>query len=40
MKAVKGNHLYFIPPDLLQRNTLRILDGAERVCEQLARARD
>lgn len=39
MKAVKDNHLYFIPPDLLQRNTLRILDGAERMCEQIVRVR-
>lgn len=39
MKAVKDNHLYFIPPDLLQRNTLRILDGAERMCEQVKQAR-
>lgn len=39
MKAVKGNHLYFIPPDLLQRNTLRILDGAERMCASIEQAR-
>jgi iron complex transport system substrate-binding protein len=39
MRAVKDNHLYFIPPDLLQRNTLRILDGAEQMCEQVKQAR-
>lgn len=39
MSAVKNNHLYFIPPNLLQRNTLRILDGAERMCEQVKQAR-
>lgn len=39
MKAVKGNHLYFIPPDLLQRNTLRILDGAERMCASIDQVR-
>ncbi|HEY0635547.1 MAG TPA: cobalamin-binding protein [Gammaproteobacteria bacterium] len=39
LQAVKGNHLYFIPPALLQRHTLRILDGAEQMCGQIARAR-
>ncbi|HEY0721559.1 MAG TPA: cobalamin-binding protein [Gammaproteobacteria bacterium] len=39
LKAVQGNHLYFIPPALLQRHTLRILDGAERMCGQIARVR-
>ncbi len=39
LKAVKGNHLYFIPPALLQRHTLRILDGAEQMCGQIDRAR-
>jgi len=39
LHAVKGNHLYFIPPDLLQRNTLRLLDGTERMCEAIERAR-
>lgn len=39
LRAVQGNHLYFIPPDLLQRHTLRILDGAEQMCAMVARAR-
>lgn len=39
LKAVKGNHLYFIPPALLQRHTLRILDGAEQMCTQIEQAR-
>ena len=33
--AVKQGRLYFIPPDLLQRHTVRNLDGAERMCEFL-----
>lgn len=39
LQAVKGNHLYFIPPQLLQRHTPRILDGAEQMCAQIERAR-
>ncbi len=39
MTAVKNNRLYFIPPALLQRNTLRILDGTERICGVLESAR-
>ncbi len=37
--AVKHRQLYFIPPDLLQRQTPRVLEGAERLCEQLEQAR-
>jgi iron complex transport system substrate-binding protein len=40
LKAVRAEHLYFIDPDLLQRHTPRILEGAEIMCEQLARVRD
>lgn len=36
--AVRGN-LYFIPPDLLQRHSPRILDGAEHLCADLEEAR-
>lgn len=39
LKAVKGGHLYFVPPDLLQRHSPRILDGAEQLCAQVDRAR-
>jgi iron complex transport system substrate-binding protein len=39
LTAVRNNHLYFIPPDLLQRPTPRILDGAEQMCERVAQAR-
>jgi len=37
--AVKHRQLYFIPPDLIQRQTPRVLEGAERMCEQLEQAR-
>lgn len=37
--AVNQGHLYFIPPDILQRHTVRILDGAEKMCEFLKIAR-
>lgn len=39
LKAVKNGNLYFVPPDLIQRHTVRILEGAERVCDALALAR-
>jgi iron complex transport system substrate-binding protein len=40
MLAVENDQLYFIPPDLLQRHTPRILQGAEILCAQLQQARD
>lgn len=40
MKAVRAGHLYAINPDLLQRHTPRILEGAEIMCRQLERVRD
>lgn len=39
MSAVSRGRLYFIHPDLIQRQTPRILEGAQRLCEQLDRAR-
>jgi iron complex transport system substrate-binding protein len=36
---VKAGHLYFVPPDILQRHSPRILDGAEQFCERVERAR-
>lgn len=39
MTAVKNNQLYFIPPDLLQRHTPRIIEGAALMCEKLQIAR-
>ena len=39
LAAVKNAHLYAIAPDLIQRHTPRLLDGAERLCVLLERAR-
>lgn len=39
ISAVKRGNLYFIPPDILQRHTIRILDGAEKMCELMENAR-
>ncbi|GIX26853.1 MAG: cobalamin-binding protein [Burkholderiales bacterium] len=35
IEAVKQGNLVFVPSDLLQRPTPRILDGAERLCQAL-----
>jgi iron complex transport system substrate-binding protein len=35
LAAVKNGHLFFVPPDLLQRHTPRILDGAAQLCAAL-----
>jgi len=40
LPAVRNNELHFIPPQLLQRHTPRILQGAERLCEILEQVRD
>jgi len=39
LKAVQNHHIYFIPPDFVQRQTPRILQGMERICAALDRAR-
>jgi iron complex transport system substrate-binding protein len=39
LSAVKHKQLYFVPPDLIQRQTPRILEGAQRLCDQLEQAR-
>ncbi|MDP2824950.1 MAG: cobalamin-binding protein [Sulfuritalea sp.] len=39
LAAVARDNLYFIPPELIQRHTPRILDGAERLCVHLETAR-
>ncbi|BCB28056.1 cobalamin-binding protein [Sulfurimicrobium lacus] len=39
MKAVQAGRLYFVPPDILQRHSPRILDGAEQLCLLVDRAR-
>jgi iron complex transport system substrate-binding protein len=39
MTAVKRDNLFFIPPDLIQRHTPRLVDGAARLCAHLETAR-
>ena len=39
LTAVSRDNLFFVPPDLLQRHTPRILDGAEQLCLALETAR-
>lgn len=39
LAAVSRDDLYFIPPELIQRHTPRILDGTERLCQHLETAR-
>lgn len=37
--AVQQNNLFFVPPNIIQRHTPRLLDGAEKICEQLQTVR-
>lgn len=37
--AVSRGNLFFVPPDLIQRHTPRLLDGAEQLCRHLETAR-
>lgn len=39
MTAVKRDNLFFVQPDLIQRHTPRLADGAERLCAHLETAR-
>ncbi len=39
LQAVKHGHLYFVPPDILQRHSPRILQGAKLLCQALEQAR-
>lgn len=39
LKAVRAGALYYIPPDLLQRDSARILDGAQQMCEMIEEER-
>ena len=39
LSAVRRNNLFFVPPDLMQRHTPRLLDGAEQLCRHLETAR-
>ncbi|HNS91997.1 cobalamin-binding protein [Thauera sp.] len=39
LAATAADNLFFVPPDLLQRHTPRILDGAQQLCTHLETAR-
>jgi iron complex transport system substrate-binding protein len=39
LAAVKRDNLFFVPPDLIQRHTPRIVEGAEKLCAHLETAR-
>ncbi|OHC70223.1 MAG: cobalamin-binding protein [Rhodocyclales bacterium RIFCSPLOWO2_02_FULL_63_24] len=39
LAAVASDNLYFVAPELIQRHTPRILDGAEKLCAHLETAR-
>ena len=39
LTAVSRDNLFFVQPDLIQRHTPRLLDGAERLCQHLETAR-
>lgn len=39
LTAVKNGNLYFVPPDIIQRHTVRMLQGAQQVCKALDEAR-
>lgn len=40
IEAVRKNQLFFVPPDIIQRHTYRILEGAEALCRHLDSARN
>ncbi|ALO45410.1 cobalamin-binding protein [Pseudohongiella spirulinae] len=39
LSSVQHNHLYSIPPDLVQRHSLRALQGLQQMCRYIDRAR-
>jgi iron complex transport system substrate-binding protein len=39
LTAVKRDNLFFVPPDLIQRHSPRVLEGAQLLCRQLDQAR-
>lgn len=39
LQAVANGHLYFVPPDLVQRHSLRVLSGTEQTCQRIEAAR-
>ncbi|MBI2308005.1 MAG: cobalamin-binding protein [Rhodocyclales bacterium] len=38
--AVKRDNLFFVPPELIQRHTPRLLEGTERLCQHLETVRE
>ncbi|MDO3381802.1 cobalamin-binding protein [Gilvimarinus algae] len=40
LQAVSEQNLFFVPPDIIQRHTLRILDGAQLLCQHLEKSRN
>ena len=40
IEAVKRDNLFFVPPELIQRHTPRLLDGTERLCQHLEKVRE
>lgn len=39
IEAVKKQQIYAIPPDIISRHTVRLLDGAEYMCQHLQKVR-
>ena len=39
ISAVANRHLYLVPPDLMQRQSPRLLEGVEYLCDYLQNAR-
>lgn len=39
LTAVKRNNLFFVPPDLIQRHTPRLIEGVSRICAHIEAAR-
>ncbi|HQW19117.1 MAG TPA: cobalamin-binding protein [Rhodocyclaceae bacterium] len=39
LRAVVQDNLFFIPPDLMQRHTARIIEGTEQLCAQMEKVR-
>ncbi len=39
LRAVANDDLYFVPPDLVQRHSLRVLSGTQQTCEHIEKAR-
>jgi iron complex transport system substrate-binding protein len=37
LQASRNNHLYFVPPDFIQRHTTRIIEGGKMICDFIKR---